>query len=361
MDKSALLAKIRDKGRALGFADLGIAAAELGEDQVHLNDWLSKGQHGQMHYMAAHGAMRSTPELLQPGTLSVISVRMNYAADDQQAWDTLAQPDKAYVARYALGRDYHKTMRQRLKQLAQYIESEIGAFGYRVLVDSAPALERALARNAELGWIGKHTCLIDKNTGSWFFLGEIYTDLPLDGSANRHEGHCGTCTRCIDICPTQAIIAPYRLDARRCISYLTIEHHGSIPEEFRTAIGNRIFGCDDCQLVCPWNKFAKRHDEPDFKVRNNLDNASLLDLFAWSEQEFLERTEGSAIRRTGYTNWLRNIAIAIGNAEASPEHLAALREKMHHADDVVREHAMWAYGQLQGRLNPPACAAIIPE
>ena len=352
MDKSALLAKIRNKGRALGFADLGIAAAELGEDQAHLNDWLSKGQHGQMHYMAAHGAMRSTPELLQPGTLSVISVRMNYAADDQQAWDTLAHPDKAYVARYALGRDYHKTMRQRLKQLAQYIESEIGAFGYRVLVDSAPALERALARNAELGWIGKHTCLIDKNTGSWFFLGEIYTDLPFDGSANRHEGHCGTCTRCIDICPTQAIIAPYSL---------TIEHQGSIPEEFRTAIGNRIFGCDDCQLVCPWNKFAKRHDEPDFKVRNNLDSASLLDLFAWTEQEFLERTEGSAIRRTGYTNWLRNIAIAIGNAEGSPEHLAALREKMHHADDVVREHATWAYGQLLGRLNPPACAAIIPE
>jgi epoxyqueuosine reductase len=360
MDKSELVAKIRTKARALGFADIGIAGAELAEDQAHLNDWLAKGQHGQMHYMAAHGAMRSTPELLQPGTLSVISARMNYAADDRQAWDTLARRDSAYVARYALGRDYHKTLRQRLKQLAQYIETQIGPFGYRVLVDSAPSLERALARNAELGWIGKHTCLIDTKSGSWFFLGEIYTDLPLEGGTNRHEGHCGTCTRCIDVCPTQAIIAPYRLDARRCISYLTIEHRGSIPEEFREAIGNRIFGCDDCQLVCPWNKFAVRHDEPDFRVRNNLDSASLLDLFAWTEQEFLDRTEGSAIRRTGYINWLRNIAVALGNAEPSPAHIAALQEKMQHDDAVVREHATWAHQQLLARLSAPSCAATAP-
>jgi epoxyqueuosine reductase len=287
---------------------------------------------------------------MQPGTISVLSVRMNYACDDDFALQTLAQPNQAYIARYALGRDYHKVMRQRLKQLAQYIESAIGPFGYRVLVDSAPALERALARNAELGWIGKHTCLIDKNTGSWFFLGEIYTDLPLIGSKNQHEGHCGTCTRCIDICPTQAIIAPYRLDARRCISYLTIEHHGSIPVEFRKAIGNRIFGCDDCQLVCPWNKFARKHTEADFAVRNNLDHASLLDLFAWTEQEFLDRTEGSAIRRTGYVNWLRNIAIAIGNAAPTPEHLFALQEKTQHPNETVREHAIWSLQELQARL-----------
>lgn len=342
-----LLTAIRDKSRSLGFSELGIASNELSEDQAHLSDWLSKGMHGQMNYMAQHGLMRSKPELLQPGTLSVISVRMNYAADDQQAWQTLQQPDKAYIARYALGRDYHKVMRQRLKQLAQFIETKIGPFGYRVLVDSAPSLERALARNAKLGWIGKHTCLIDKNTGSWFFLGEIYTDLTLPTTSNQEQGHCGTCTRCIEICPTQAIIAPYRLDARRCISYLTIEHHGSIPEEFRKPIGNRIFGCDDCQLICPWNKFAKRHDEPDFKARNQLDTASLLDLFAWTEQEFLDRTEGSALRRTGYINWLRNIAIAIGNAPATPEHIQALQARRSHSDDIVREHVLWALDQLQ--------------
>lgn len=361
MDMISLLTTIRDKSSALGFSELGIASTELSKDQAHLSDWLSKGQHGQMSYMANHGDMRSKPELLQSGTLSVISVRMNYAADDDQAWSTLQQPGQAYVARYALGRDYHKVMRQRLKQLAQFIETQIGAFGYRVLVDSAPSLERALARNAELGWIGKHTCLIDKDTGSWFFLGEIYTDLNLPSTTNQEQGYCGTCTRCIDICPTQAIIAPYRLDARRCISYLTIEHHGSIPEEFRKPIGNRIFGCDDCQLVCPWNKFAKRHDEPDFKVRNNLDSASLVDLFAWSEHDFLERTEGSAIRRTGYINWLRNIAIAIGNAEASPEHIAALHEKMQHPNEIVREHTLWALTQMQNPLSSPTSVAVIPE
>lgn len=361
MDKITLLAAIRDKSRSLGFSALGIADAELAADQAHLNDWLGKGMHGQMHYMAQHGAMRSTPELLQPGTVSVISVRMNYAADDQQAWETLGQSGQAYIARYALGRDYHKVMRQRLKQLALLIEKEIGPFGYRVLVDSAPSLERALARNAELGWIGKHTCLIDKNTGSWFFLGEIYTDLALPGTANQEQGHCGTCVRCMDICPTKAIIAPYRLDARRCISYLTIEHHGSIPVEFRKPIGNRIFGCDDCQLICPWNKFAKRHDEPDFKVRNNLDTASIVDLFSWTEQEFLERTEGSAIRRTGYINWIRNIAIAIGNATPSLEHISALQARMDYPDDIVREHVLWALAQLQSPLTLPTSAAAIPE
>ena len=354
MDSSALLDKIRAYSRTLGFTGLGIAKAELDADQVHLQDWLAKGQHGQMDYMTRHGEMRARPELLQPGTLSVISVRMDYGTDPEQAWATLAASDKAYVARYALGRDYHKLMRHRLKRLAQFIESEIGRFGYRVLVDSAPSLERALARNAGLGWIGKHTCLIDKDEGSWFFPGEIYTDLALPGKALTPQGHCGTCTRCIDICPTGAIIAPNRLDARRCISYLTIEHQGSIPEEFREAIGNRIFGCDDCQLICPWNKFAKVHTEPDFAARNRLDEASLLDLLAWSEAEFLQRTEGSAIRRTGYINWLRNLAVALGNAEPTPAHREALRGKCSHDDAIVREHAEWALQRLEMKLSSGA-------
>lgn len=351
MDATVLLEKIRQKSLELGFTGFGVADVELAQDEVHLQDWLAKGQHGQMAYMGRHEGMRANPARLQPGTLAVISVRMDYGTDPDQAWQTLQASDRAYVARYALGRDYHKLMRRRLQQLAEYIESQIGAFSYRVLVDSAPSLERALARNAGLGWIGKHTCLIDKDQGSWFFLGEIYTDLPLPRRNEKPQGHCGTCTRCIDICPTQAIIAPNRLDARRCISYLTIEHQGSIPVELRAPIGNRIFGCDDCQLVCPWNKFAKIHAEPDFAVRNRLDSASLLELFAWTESEFLKRTEGSAIRRTGYINWLRNLAVAIGNAEPSPEHIQALQEKCTHADPVVREHAEWGLQQLKDRLR----------
>lgn len=346
MDVTALLEKIRSQSVALGFTGLGVADVELNQDDAYLQDWLAQGQHGQMSYMARHKGMRANPAQLQAGTISVISVRMDYGTDPDLAWHTLGQPNKAYVARYALGRDYHKLMRKRLQQLATFIEHEIGAFRYRVLVDSAPSLERALARNAGLGWIGKHTCLIDKDEGSWFFLGEIYTDLPLPRRNEKTQGHCGTCTRCIDICPTQAIIAPNRLDARRCISYLTIEHQGSIPVELRAPIGNRIFGCDDCQLVCPWNKFAKIHAEPDFAVRNQLDTATLLELFAWSEAEFLQRTEGSAIRRTGYINWLRNLAIAIGNADASDKHIAALQGKCSHENSVVREHAEWGLAQL---------------
>ena len=351
MDVLALQEKIEKKSRELGFTGFGIAEAELSADNAHLQDWLAKGQHGQMDYMARHGDMRAIPAMLQPGTVSVISVRMDYGADDAQAWETLENPSKAYIARYALGRDYHKTLRQRLKKLAQFIESEIGAFSYRVLVDSAPSLERALARNAGLGWIGKHTCLIDKDNGSWFFLGEIYTDLPLKGTALSTQGHCGTCTRCIDICPTQAIIAPNRLDARRCISYLTIEHQGSIPEEFRTAIGNRIFGCDDCQLICPWNKFAKRHAEPDFLVRHQLDELGLIAAFGWSEDEFLHYTQGSAIRRTGYLNWLRNVAVALGNATPDTAHISALQARAEHESPMVREHVQWALQKLQSQLS----------
>jgi len=302
-----------------------------------------------MDWMARHGDLRSRPHELLPGTLRVISVGLDYGRNDgEDAWHTLADGRRAYVARYALGRDYHKLMRNRLQKLAERLQQEVGAFGHRVFVDSAPVLERALARNAGVGWIGKHTCLIDKDGGSWFFLGEIYVDLPLPVDAPA-SAHCGTCTRCIDICPTQAITAPYRLDARRCISYLTIEHAGAIPEELRVPMGNRIFGCDDCQLVCPWNKFAQRTDEPDFRARNDLDTATLPQLFAWDEAEFLRRTEGSAIRRSGHERWLRNIAVALGNAPTTPDVLAALASRRDDPSDIVREHVAWAVTQHAAR------------
>ena len=325
----------------MGFQRCGISDIALDEDAGHLRDWLAQGLYGTMDWMARHGELRARPQELTPGTVRVISVGLDYGQDDDAAWATLADGSRAYVARYALGRDYHKLMRRRLQQLADRIAAETGPFGYRVFVDSAPVLERALARNAGLGWIGKHTCLIDKAGGSWFFLGEIYVDIPLPVDAPA-TAHCGTCTRCIDICPTRAITAPQRLDARRCISYLTIEHEGAIPLELREPIGNRIFGCDDCQLVCPWNKFARRTDEPDFRARNNLDRASLAELFAWSEDEFLHRTEGSAIRRSGHARWLRNIAVALGNAPTSPEVVAALQSRRDIEDAVVREHVEWA-------------------
>jgi epoxyqueuosine reductase len=341
-DLPALAEDIKRWSRELGFQQTGIAGVELAEDETHLRDWLSKGQHGEMDYMARHGDKRSRPAELQPGTLRVVSVRMDYGTgDDAAAWSTLGEGERAYVARYALGRDYHKLMRLRLQALADRIGKQAGVFGYRVYVDSAPVLERALARNAGLGWIGKNACVINKEAGSWFFLGEIFTDLPLPVDVPA-SAHCGTCTRCIDICPTRAIVAPNRIDARRCISYLTIELKGSIPEQFRGAIGNRIFGCDDCQLVCPWNKFAKRFDEPDFRARNNLDQASLVELFGWSEAEFLQRTEGSAIRRTGYESWSRNIAVALGNAPRSDAVLAALQARRDDPSGIVREHIEWA-------------------
>lgn len=344
-DFTALAAQIKAWGRELGFQQVGIAGVELGEDERHLLDWLAQGLHGEMDYMARHGTKRSRPAELQPGTLRVISVRMDYGtADADAAWETIDAPERAYVARYALGRDYHKLLRARLQKLADRIETTIGPFGYRAFVDSAPVLERALARDAGLGWIGKHTCVINRTAGSWFFLGELYTDLPLPTDTPA-SAHCGTCTRCIDICPTRAIVAPYRVDARRCISYLTIELKGAIPEEFRAAIGNRIFGCDDCQLVCPWNKFAKRADEPDFRARNDLDRATLVELFGWSEEEFLKRTEGSAIRRTGHEGWLRNIAVALGNAPGSPDVIAALHSRRDHPSALVREHVAWALRQ----------------
>ncbi len=341
-DPAALAARVRELARGFGFQRCGISGIELGKDEAHLREWLAQGLYGSMDWMAAHGDKRSRPAELIPGTLRVISVGLDYGRrDDEEAWATLADGERAYVARYALGRDYHKLMRNRLQKLAERIAAEIGPFGHRAFVDSAPVLERALARNAGLGWIGKHTCLIDRDGGSWFFLGEIYVDLPLPVDEPA-TAHCGTCARCIDVCPTQAIVAPYRLDARRCISYLTIEHDGAIPEELRPAMGNRIFGCDDCQLVCPWNKFAKRADEPDFRARNNLDTATLPELFAWTEQEFLARTEGSAIRRSGHERWLRNIAVALGNAPTTPEVIAALKSRRDDPSPLVREHVAWA-------------------
>jgi epoxyqueuosine reductase len=320
---------------------VGITGVELKQDEAHLLDWLAQQLHGSMEWMARHGALRARPAELLPGTIRVISVGLDYGKDPDAAWANLREHERAYVARYALGRDYHKLMRNRLQRLAEVVQAEIGPFGHRAFTDSAPVLERALARNAGLGWIGKHTCLIDRDGGSWFFLGELFVDIPLpiDPPATAH---CGSCTRCIDVCPTGAITAPYRLDARRCISYLTIEHEGSIDEELRPLMGNRIYGCDDCQLVCPWNKFAKRSDEPDFRARNDLDKASLAELFAWEEDEFLRRSEGSAIRRSGHERWLRNIAIALGNAPTTPEVLAALATRRHHPSPVVREHVEWA-------------------
>ena len=340
--------RIRQLAREAGFQRCGVSGIELGEDEAHLADWLGKGLYGTMEWMARHGSLRARPQELLPGTLRVISVGLDYGhKDDAEAWATLNDSERAYVARYALGRDYHKLMRNRLQKLAERIGSEIGPFGYRVFVDSAPVLERALARNAGLGWIGKHTCLIDRNGGSWFFLGEIYVDLPLPVDVPA-TAHCGSCTRCIDVCPTAAIIAPHRLDARRCISYLTIEHEGAIPLEMRPLMGNRIYGCDDCQLVCPWNKFAQRTDEPDFRARNNLDTATLPELFAWEEDEFLRRTEGSPIRRSGHERWLRNIAVALGNAAPSPAVQQALQTRQAHPSDVVREHVQWALQRHAG-------------
>jgi epoxyqueuosine reductase len=340
-DHAAVARRIKALAQAAGFQRCGISDVALDEDESHLRDWLAQGLYGSMDWMARHGDKRSRPGELLPGTVRVISVGLDYGRDTEEAWNTLAQHERAYVARYALGRDYHKLMRQRLQALADRIAAEIGPFGHRVYVDSAPVLERALARNAGLGWIGKHTCLIDKDGGSWFFLGEIYVDLPLPVDQPA-SAHCGTCMRCIDVCPTQAITAPYRLDARRCISYLTIEHEGSIDEALRPLIGNRIFGCDDCQLVCPWNKFARRTDEPDFRTRNDLDKATLAQLFAWTESEFLQRTEGSAIRRSGYERWLRNIAVALGNAPTTGDVIAALESRRDDGNAVVREHVEWA-------------------
>jgi epoxyqueuosine reductase len=340
-----LTAAIKAWGRELGFQRVGIADLDLREHEAHFLDWLAAGFHGEMRYMARHGVKRSRPAELVPGTVRAIAARMDYwPPEATEPWRVLRRPELGYVSRYALGRDYHKVLRQRLQRLAERIAAAIGPFGHRVFADSAPVLEKALAENAGLGWIGKHSNLLDRRAGSWFFLGEIYVDLPLPADAPA-TAHCGRCTACLDVCPTRAIVAPYRVDARRCIAYHTIELAGPIPLEFRRAIGNRIYGCDDCQLVCPWNRFARPTVEPDFRDRHGLDAPGLVELFRWDEAEFLRRTEGSAIRRIGHERWLRNIAVALGNAPPAPTVIEALRARLAHPAELVREHVAWALAE----------------
>ena len=338
-ESGSLSSSIKRWGRELGFQAVGIADADLSAAEPRLLEWLGRGWHGEMEYMARHGALRARPAELRPGTLRVISCRMDYLNGDAQGIEL--EPEKANIARYARGRDYHKVLRDRLQKLCDRIAVEIGEFGYRVFTDSAPVMEVELAARAGLGWRGKHTLLLSRDAGSWFFLGEIYCDLalPVDEEV---ANSCGTCERCIEVCPTQAIRGPYQLDARRCISYLTIEHKSAIPEELRPLIGNRVYGCDDCQLVCPWNRFAKLSSENDFQTRNGLDRASLVELFGWTEAEFDSRLRGSPIRRIGYERWLRNLAVGLGNAPTSLQVIAALRSRADHPSALVREHVHWA-------------------
>ena len=348
-DLQNLAARIRVWAGELGFAQMGVSSVNLTEHGEYLKDWLAKGFHGEMRFMAEHGEKRWRPDKLEPGTIRVLSFRMDYLplADDPR--DVLANPNKAYIARYTLGRDYHKLIRKRLAQLAKRIQTEAGG-RYRAFVDSAPVLERAIAEQAGLGWIAKNTMLINKKAGSWFFLGEIYTDLPLPLSGPQQSKHCGSCTTCLDICPTQAFTGPFQLDARRCISYLTIEHKGSIDPELRPLMGNRIFGCDDCQLCCPWNKFAKPSAEADFQPRHELDTADLIDLFLWDEMTYLSKTEGSALRRIGYERWLRNLAVALGNATSTIAVIEALKQRQDYPSRLVQEHVAWALKQHQSGL-----------
>jgi epoxyqueuosine reductase len=337
--------QIKSWGVELGFQQLGITDVELEYAESRLKEWLGAQYHGEMDYMARHGNRRSRPAELVPNTIRVISARMDFLPDEKTPPAAILEKgDRAYIARYALGRDYHKVLRKRLQKLADRIESTVGPVGYRVFVDSAPVMEKPLAEKAGLGWIGKHTNIINKQSGSWFLLGEIFTDLPLPPDSPATD-HCGSCRACMDICPTAAIVEPYVVDARRCISYLTIELKGTIPVEFRAAIGNRIFGCDDCQLVCPWNKFARVSDEADFAPRHHLDSANLVTLFGWTEKQWEKNTAGSALRRPGYEGWLRNIAVALGNAPASESILRALKSRANHGSAIVREHVEWALKQ----------------
>jgi epoxyqueuosine reductase len=364
---SALLSSVQVHAKSLGFASLGVSDVDVTEASVGLRAWLAAGFHGSMDYMVRHEDFRKTPQALVPGTVSAVMVTMNYAPAGEdwvdQAWASLAMPDKAYVAKYALGRDYHKVMRANLQHLADYLQTQVGAFGFRVFCDSAPVMEATLANKAGLGWRGKNTLLLSRTQGSTFFIGTLYTDLPITPdssleSTTSADDHCGSCERCIDVCPTQAIVAPYRLDARKCISYLTIEHRGSIPVEFRSAIGNRIYGCDDCQLVCPWNKYAQSATHPDFAPRHQLDSSTLLGLFVWSEEDFKQRMAGSAIFRIGYWRWLRNIAVSLGNALAAMTEiskrnvvlsvLTSKRESLLMASEeqaLLIEHIDWALAQ----------------
>jgi len=353
-DWAALAADIGRWGKALGFQEIGIADTDLGVAEQRLLDWLAAGRHGEMDYMARHGVVRARPGALVPGTLRVITARMNYRPPAARASEEiLGNPTKAFIARYALGRDYHKVLRDKLQRLATQIRASIGDFRYRVFTDSAPVLEVALAAKSGIGWQGKHTLLLTREAGSWFFLGEIYTDLPLPVTAPQ-SSHCGSCSACIDVCPTGAIVAPYELDARRCISYLTIELPGSIPEALRPLIGNRVYGCDDCQLCCPWNRFAQDAGEADFAVRNGLDATDLVTLFAWTEVQFDARLAGSAIRRIGYERWSRNLAVGLGNAPRNPDIVAALEARAEDPSPLVREHVAWALARHGRRAGEPS-------
>ena len=345
LDYSRLAVEIKRWGMELGFQQVGISDTDLQKADHYLQEWNKNGYQGDMEYMVKHGSKRSHPNELFPGTTRIISVRLDYYPDHTAPIESvLENPEKAFVSRYALGRDYHKVVRNRLQKLVQRIDKEIANHNFRVYCDSAPVLEKAIAEKSGLGWIGKHTNVINKKAGSWFFLGEIYTNIPLPTDAMA-SNHCGDCQACIDCCPTKAIIAPYKLDARRCISYLTIEHKGSIPETLRPLIGNRIYGCDDCQMVCPWNRFSQMTNEADFTARHKLDSETLIRLFNWTEADFLKRTEGSAIRRIGYERWLRNIAVALGNAPTSVEVIQALQQKQHDENVLVQEHVVWALHQ----------------
>ncbi len=341
IDYQSLAKSIKLWGKELGFQQIGICDIDLSQDERYLNAWLEQGMHGEMDYMARHGQKRSRPEQLLPGTLTILSLRMDYLPENANFSQSLGKDDQAYIARYALGRDYHKLIRKKLQLLANKITLYTGEFGHRVFVDSAPVMERAIATRAGIGFTGKHSLLIHKEAGSWFFLGEIYTDLPLPIDKPVEEG-CGSCTACMSICPTQAIVAPYVVDSRRCISYLTIELRGSIPEEFRSLMGNRIYGCDDCQLTCPWNRFSNLTTMDDFKPRNNFNETELVGLFNWTEEEFLKRTEGSPIRRIGYDCWMRNIAVALGNAKPTKQIQQVLKNKLEHKSELIREHVIWA-------------------
>lgn len=361
---------IQQWGKELGFQQLGVSDCDLNLEETRLEQWLEKGYHGEMEWMAAHGKKRSRPDELLPGTLRVISARMNYLPGDTQQIKILKNSEKAYVSRYALGRDYHKLIRKRLSQLAKKIEtaaSERGicrqymtgeAISQRAFVDSAPVMERPLATKAGLGWQGKHTLVIHPDAGSWFFLGEVFTNIPLPLNTDIQQNQCGSCQACLKVCPTDAFTQEYEMDARRCISYLTIENKGAIPVEFREAMGNRVYGCDDCQAICPWNKYATPTVEVDFSPRHQMDSRELVDVFLWSEEEFLKYTEGSPIRRIGFENWLRNLAVGLGNAPTSDKVLQALEQRRHYLsterpNPMVLEHVEWAIQQHLQRQNNP--------
>lgn len=352
------LKQIQTWGKELGFQQVGISDLELGDHSKHLQQWLDKQFHGDMGYMKTRLKLRQNPNELLEGTQRIITARMDYLPKDDDPERTLSNGAKAYISRYTLGRDYHKLARKRLSQLAKRIDTLACKHQYRAFVDSAPILERAFAEKSGLGWIGKNTMLINKTAGSWFFLGEIFTSLPLPVKTEQPTNHCGSCTACIDICPTKAIVAPNQLDARLCISYLTIENKGAIPEALREAMGNRVYGCDDCQLCCPWNKFSEHSEEKDFQIRHQLNDRNLLDIFEWNEDDFLCYTEGSAIRRIGYQQWLRNLCVAIGNAPYSADNIKALERKRSSCSNMVLEHLEWAIQKQQQKQNS-ANATII--